>query len=329
MTQITALRWPAHVRTTQRDQDFADAVLAGLAAPVRTIPARYFYDTVGSELFEQITELPEYYPTRTETGLLRQYADAVAKAVGPNRAVIEFGSGSSVKTPLLLNAISPSAYVPIDISGDFLYQAAAELGRAHPDLHILPLAADFTQRVVLPASIQGRPLMGFFPGSTIGNFTHAGAVNLLRAFRTNLGTDAWLLIGIDTRKESTRLLTAYDDASGVTAAFNLNLLHRINRELDGTIPIDLFAHEVRWNNALGRIEMHLRTLEDVRFRVAGEAFVMQAGETIHTENSYKYTLPEARLLAHASGWDPVHVWTDPEQLFSLHLWRAAAEDLES
>lgn len=303
------------------DGDFAEAVLAGLAQPQKTIPARFFYDIAGSELFEKITQLPEYYPTRTEVGILEANGTAIAAAVGPGRAVIEFGSGSSAKTPLLLRIVAAAAYVPIDISAEFLDMAAADLARKLPELPVFPLAADFTRPLRLPAGIAGRPKFGFFPGSTLGNLAPAAAVDLLRAFADTLGDGSWLVIGLDLRKDSAVLEAAYNDVAGVTAAFNLNVLHRINRELDGTFDIAAFAHCAPFNAGLGRIEMHLRALRDTSFTVLGKPFAMAAGESIHTENSYKWTLDEARLLARAAGWDPIDVWTDPDARFALHLWR--------
>ena len=303
------------------DGDFAEAVLTGLSAPQKVIPARFFYDTAGSELFEAITRLPEYYPTRTEVAILEGCGPAIAAAVGPGRAVVEFGSGSSAKTPLLLRTVSASAYVPIDISAEFLEMAAADLAWKLPELPVFPLAADFTRPLRLPAGIANRAKLGFFPGSTLGNLAPVAAVDLLRAFGDTLGEKAWLVIGLDLRKDAAALEAAYNDAAGVTAAFNINLLHRINRELDGTIDVSAFEHFAPFNARLGRIEMHLRAARDVAFTVLGEAFTMAAGETIHTENSYKWTLDEARLLARAGGWVPVDVWTDEAARFALHLWR--------
>jgi L-histidine N-alpha-methyltransferase len=305
------------------DGDFAEAVLAGLAQPQKTIPARFFYDTAGSELFEKITQLPEYYPTRTEVGILEANGASIAAAVGPGRAVIEFGSGSSAKTPLLLRTVAASAYVPIDISAEFLDMAAADLARKLPELPVFPLAADFTRPLRLPTGIVGRPKLGFFPGSTLGNLAPAAAIDLLRAFADTLGDGSWLVIGLDLRKDATTLEAAYNDAAGVTAAFNLNLLHRINRELDGTIDVAAFAHTAPFNPDLGRIEMHLRAVHETSFTVLGTPFALAAGETIHTENSYKWTLDETRLIARAAGWNPVDVWTDPDARFALHLWQAA------
>jgi len=303
------------------DGEFAEAVLTGLAQPQKTIPARFFYDTAGSELFEKITALPEYYPTRTEVGILEANGAAIAAAVGPGRAVIEFGSGSSAKTPLLLRTVAASAYVPIDISAEFLDMAAADLARKLPELPVFPLAADFTRPLRLPAGIAGRPKLGFFPGSTLGNLAPAAAVDLLRAFADTLGDGSWLVIGLDLRKDPVVLEAAYNDTAGVTAAFNLNLLHRINRELDGTVDVAAFVHTAPFNPVLGRIEMHLKATADISFTVLGTPFRMAAGETIHTENSYKWTLDEAQLLARAAGWQPLEVWTDPHARFALHLWR--------
>lgn len=307
--------------------DFGHAAIAGLSQPRKTIPARFFYDRRGSELFEEITRLPEYYPTRTETALLRAHAQDIVRLTGTGRAVVEFGSGSSAKTPILLGAIRPAAYLPIDISGEFLAAAARALAQDHPDIRVVPIAGDFTDPIALPADLEG-PLVGFFPGSTIGNFPPYAAVDLLRSFRDTLGPDAMLVIGIDTRKNPRLLEAAYDDAAGITAAFNLNLLHRMNRELDGSIDVDLFEHRIVWNDDRGRIEMHLEATEATEFRVAGEQFAMRAGETIHTENSYKYRTEEARLLARAAGWEPMAMWSDPEAMFGLHVWCAASAQME-
>jgi len=305
--------------------DFAAAVRTGLAQPQKVIPARFFYDHAGSELFEAITDLPEYYPTRTEITILTDNAAAIAAAVGPGRAVIEFGSGSSAKTPLLLRAIAPAAYVPVDISAEFLHQAAAGLAADFPGLPVVPVAADFTHPFRVPASVAALPRLGFFPGSTLGNLAPVAAVDLLRGFATTLGDDSWLVIGLDlapgAAKSQAMLEAAYDDAQGVTAAFNLNLLHRINRELGGDIDVSGFAHRTLWNADLGRIEMHLVAQRAMAFSAAGQHVEMAAGETIHTENSYKWTLSETRLLARASGWQPVTAWTDPDARFSLHLWQ--------
>ena len=229
------------------DIAFRADVHAGLAQAQKAIPARWFYDTTGSALFEDITALPEYYPTRSETDLLTRHATDIAAAVGPGRAVVELGSGSSTKTPLLLGAIAPAAYVPVDISGDFLRDSAAALAARFPGLPIYPVEADFTQRVAMPREICPLPKLGFFPGSTIGNMVARTAIDLLRNWREALGEESLLLIGIDRIKDIAVLERAYDDPAGVTAAFNLNLLERINRELGGDIPVDNFTHRAIWN----------------------------------------------------------------------------------
>jgi L-histidine Nalpha-methyltransferase len=304
------------------DPRFRADVLAGLAARPRAIPARWFYDRRGSELFEAITDLPEYYPTRAERMALARIGPELAALTGPGRAVVEFGSGSSTKTPLLLDAVAPAAYVPIDISGDFLRQSAAALATRFPTLPVLPLEADFTAPLSLPPQVLDLPKLGFFPGSTIGNLAPPEAVDLLRAMRGSLGEGAQLLIGMDRIKAAKTLIAAYDDAAGVTAAFNLNLLARINRELDGTLPLDGFAHQARWNDAAARIEMHLVATRDLGFTVAGQRFDMEEGETIHTENSHKYGQRDARLLLAAGGWTPLAEWTDPDALFAVFLAQA-------
>ena len=306
------------------DPQFRADVLAGLERRPRAIPARWFYDRRGSELFEDITGLPEYYPTRTETAILAALADDLAARVPAGAAVIEFGSGSSTKTPLVLDAVSPSAYVPIDISGAFLRASSAALSARYPGLLVLPLEGDFTRPLTLPRTIAGASRLGFFPGSTIGNLIPHAAVDLLRAMRASLGERSMLLIGMDRIKDAAVLGRAYDDSAGVTAAFNLNLLERINRELGGTIPIDSFAHRAIWNDDRARIEMHLEAIRDAAFTVDGHDFTIAAGETIHTENSHKYGDRDARILLRAGGWTPVACWTDPDDLFAVYLAEAQA-----
>ena len=304
------------------DPAFRADVLAGLERHPRAIPARWFYDRKGSELFEAITDLPEYYPTRAETAILKTLCPDLVAHVGKGRAVVEFGSGSSTKTPVVLRCVEPSAYVPIDISGDFLRESARSLQQAFPDLPIHPLEGDFMRPLTLPAVVADSPKLGFFPGSTIGNMTPAMATDLLRAMRGSLGEGAMLLIGMDRAKSSDVLVPAYDDAAGVTAAFNRNLLDRINRELDGTIPVEAFRHRALWNDDRSRIEMHLAATRDVAFTIEGRPFAMAAGETIHTENSHKYGPRDAKILLRAGGWTPVEEWTDPDQLFSVYLAEA-------
>ncbi len=304
------------------DRAFRADVLAGLGQPQKAIPARWLYDDAGSQLFEDITQVPEYYPTRSEKEILENRGQEFAEAVGSGRAVVEFGSGSSVKTPLLLEAIDPGAYVPLDIAGDFLRAAAADLSAKFPGLPVYPVEADFTKKVQLPPEVADMPKLGFFPGSTIGNMVPRTAVDLLRSMRETLGTDAMLLIGMDLIKDKDVLEAAYDDARGVTAQFNLNLLRRINRELDGTIPVDRFHHEARWNDTFARIEMHAVADEDVSFEVAGRRFSMQAGETIHTENSHKFDARSSNTLLLAGHWTPFARWTDAQGRFSVILAEA-------
>ncbi len=306
------------------DLAFRADVLAGLAAPIPAVPARWLYDRRGSELFEEITELPEYYPTRTERALLERHCSDVARVAGTGAAVVEFGSGSSAKTPLLLRAVDPAAYVPIDISGDFLRDSAAALQPSFPGLPIFPVEGDFMHPIRLPDAVANWTKLGVFPGSTIGNLVPRTAVDLLRAMKDTLGLGSWLLIGMDRVKDEAVLVRAYDDEAGVTAAFNLNLLHRINRELDGTIPIDAFRHRAIWNDRMSRIEMHLEAVRDLAFTVAGKPFRFARGASIHTENSHKYGLRDARLLLRAAGWGVVEEWTDDAGQFALVLAEAEA-----
>ena len=315
------------LRLVERDASGVDLafradVLLGLAQIQKAVPARWFYDDAGSQLFEDITQLPEYYPTRAETEILATHSSAIADLIGPGRAVVEFGSGSSVKTPLLLSAIEPSAYVPLDIAGDFLRASSAALAAKFPGLPVLPVEADFMRRVELPADVAALPKLGFFPGSTIGNMIARTATDLMRSMRETLGDGALLLIGMDLVKDEQALIAAYDDAAGVTARFNRNLLTRINRELAGDIPIAAFRHEARWNDTFARIEMHLVAQSDVAFTVSGEPFTMRAGETIHTENSHKFTRRSGQMLLAAGGWEPRGRWTDSAGQFMLVLAEA-------
>jgi L-histidine Nalpha-methyltransferase len=317
----------ANLKLVEHDDDGVDLafraeVLQGLSEPQKAIPARWFYDMRGSELFEEITRLSEYYPTRVETELLADNASKIAELIGPGHVVVEFGSGSSVKTPLLLRELAASAYVPLDISGEFLSQSSKELGDKFPDLSIIPIEANFMRPVRLPDSVPAADRLGFFPGSTIGNMVPHTAIDLLRSMRDTLGDRSRLLIGIDRHKDIDRLLAAYDDSEGVTARFNLNLLERINRELGGDVPADQFRHLARWNPDWSRIEMHLEALVDLTFTVSGREVHMRKGETIHTENSHKYTPDQGRLLLQTGGWTPVRLWSDPADDFMLILAEA-------
>ncbi len=304
---------------------FREDVLRGLSAPIPSIPARWLYDRRGSELFDAITRLPAYYPTRTETALLERVMPEIAARVPDGGAVVELGSGSSTKTPILLQAVNPSAYVPVDISADYLNESAALLQHDFHELDVLPVVADFARPFDLPDAIADVPRLGFFPGSTIGNFVPRSATDLLRQFRALLGVGAQLLIGMDRVKPVDRLLAAYDDEEGVTAAFNLNLLERINRELGGDILLEAFRHDARWNDILSRIEMHLVAVRDVRFTIGGQSFDVAAGQSIHTENSHKYGPRGARVQLLAGGWTPVAEWTDDGDDFLVILAEAQPE----
>lgn len=314
----------ANLKLVDRDDDGVDLafraeVLQGLSEPQKAIPARWFYDMKGSELFEEITRLQEYYPTRVETRLLADHASEIGELIGPGRVVVEFGSGSSLKTPLLLRELDALAYVPLDISGEFLRQSSLELGEKFPELSIIPIEANFMRPVRLPDTVPAVERLGFFPGSTIGNMVPHTAIDLLRSMRDTLGARSRLLIGIDRHKDIDRLLAAYDDSEGVTARFNLNLLERINRELGGDVPADRFLHLACWDANWSRIEMHLEALDDLTFTVSGQPVQMRKGETIHTENSHKYTPDQGRLLLQAGGWTPIRLWSDPADDFMLIL----------
>ncbi|CAN7162082.1 ergothioneine biosynthesis protein EgtB [Phenylobacterium sp. LjRoot225] len=302
---------------------FRDDVLEGLSRPQKSISPKYFYDAEGSRLFEAICELAEYYPTRTEIGLLRGAAAEIASAITPGAALVEFGSGASVKTRILLDAAPQlAAYVPVDISPDALAEAARAIGRDYPKLIVAPLAEDFTTALRLPAEIAGRPVTGFFPGSTLGNFAPDEARDFLVRARRLLGEGAQFLIGIDLVKSEGELVAAYDDALGVTAAFNKNLLARINRELGGDFDLEGFAHRALWNAGESRIEMHLESLREQQVEVAGRSFRFQAGETLHTENSHKFTVEGVARLAEAAGWRLERRWTSVHPAFAVVLLQA-------
>jgi dimethylhistidine N-methyltransferase len=300
-----------------------DDVLEGLAKARKQIPPKHFYDAEGSRLFEAITELKEYYPTRTEIGLLRQAAGEIAAEIPDGAALVEFGSGASVKTRILLDAAPQVAvYAPIDISGSALDQAAHAIRADYPKLTVAPLREDFTTALELPQATTGRPVVGFFPGSTIGNFTPDEALAFLKGARRLLGEGSAFLVGADLVKDEATLVAAYDDALGVTAAFNKNLLARINRELSGDFDLDAFAHRAVWNAAESRIEMHLVSLRDQGVTVAGRTFRFAAGETLHTENSHKFTLEGLAELAARAGWRLQRRWVSAHPAFAVVLLRA-------
>ncbi|MEE9276550.1 MAG: L-histidine N(alpha)-methyltransferase [bacterium] len=301
---------------------FLDEVLRGLGRPQKSLPCKYFYDERGSALFERICELEEYYPTRTEVAIMRAHLPEMADLLGPGCMIVEYGSGNGMKIRLLLDHLKdPAAYVPVEISREHLLRAAAALSRDYPRLDVLPVCADFTGRFDLPRG--KRPVarrIGFFPGSTIGNFTREEAAGLLGRISAVLGEGGGLLIGVDLKKDKAVLEAAYNDSLGVTRDFNLNILENINRTLGAGFRIDRFGHRAFYDDALGRIEMHLVSLEDQTVRVGGVEFSFAEGETIHTENSHKYSLEDFAGIAAEGGFAVRRVWTDPDRLFSVqHL----------
>jgi dimethylhistidine N-methyltransferase len=303
--------------STPSTSAFAADVVAGLTAKPKRLSPKYFYDLAGSALFERITHLPEYYPTRSELGILKANAPAIASLFPPNCALVEFGAGSSRKARILLGAAATvEAYVPVDISGDFVEQDAAQLRRDFPRLTVVPLVGDFAQELEFPPAIAKLPRVGFFPGSTIGNFEPYEACRFMRHVGGLLGKDGILVIGVDLIKDKDVLFRAYNDAEGVTAKFNFNLLVRINRELGANFNLGAFEHHAFYNSEQNRIEMHLASLRRQKVKVNGTTIDFRAGETIHTENSYKYTIESFQALARGSGWTPRKVWTDG--LFSVH-----------
>jgi L-histidine N-alpha-methyltransferase len=298
---------------------FARDVVSGLTASRKTLRPKYFYDEEGSRLFEEITRLQEYYPTRTEIGILEKYGRDIAQLIPAGGALVEFGSGSSVKIRTILRALDKlEVYVPVDISADFLAGEAADLQSDFPRVRVLPVAADFTRPFALPAAAQKRPRVGFFPGSTIGNFEPGEAESFLRHAARILGHGAHFIVGVDLIKDADVLHAAYNDAAGVTARFNLNLLARINRELGANFDLDAFEHCAVFNDERSRIEMHLVSRTRQRVAVCGRKIEFEAGETIHTECSYKYTLASFGSLARHTGWTPVQSWTDERGYFSIH-----------
>jgi len=311
-------------RPIEAASSFAADVIAGLTAKPKYLPPKYFYDLAGSALFERITHLAEYYPTRSELSLLTEHAPAMASLLPPGAALIEFGSGSSRKARIVLRAAAcVEAYVPIDISGEFLREDAARLRRDFPHLTIVPVAADFTVMTAPPAEVAAKPRAGFFPGSTIGNFEPHEAAAFLRRAGQILGAGSLLLVGVDLVKAPDILYRAYNDAEGVTAKFNLNLLARINRELGANFDLAAFEHHAFYNGECSRIEMHLASTTRQKVRIGEATVEFRAGETIHTENSYKYSIASFQALARGSGWAPLAAWTDG--LFSVHALRMAAD----
>ena len=305
--------------------DFLGSVVEGLSAPQKHLHCKFLYDEEGSHLFDDICELPEYYPTRTEIGILERHAADIANVIGPKAQIVEFGSGAGIKIRLLLSALTdPLAYMPVEISREHLLAASTSLAKDFPDLRIAPVCADYTSPFTLPVPAGEKPsnIAGFFPGSTIGNFTRAEAVDFLSLTRRLLGPGATMIIGIDLVKDVDVLRAAYNDAAGVTAAFNLNFLKRINRELGSDFDLATFEHDARWNPELERIEMHLVSVKDQTVTIGGHHFAFRKGETIHTESSHKYRIDGFRKLATEAGYEPERVWTDERNYFSVHALRA-------
>jgi len=301
--------------------DFLGDVIAGLSSRPKTLPCKYFYDERGSQLFDQICALPEYYPTRTETALMKEKAAEMSAAFGPEVQVLEYGCGSIEKVRVLLDALErPASYIAVDISREHLRDAAEILAQDYPAIEVHAICTDFTQPFDIPADLPGRRRVGFFPGSTIGNFEPAAAVRFLGQIYRDVGPGGGLLIGADRKKEESILHAAYNDSAGVTGAFNLNLLVRINAELGGDFEIDAFAHDAIYNPAAGRIEMHLISRRAQSVNVGGHRFSFDEGETIHTENSHKYDIDEFQDMARQVGFVPKRVWTDADDLFSIHYF---------
>lgn len=301
-------------------ENFRDEVLLGLAKSPKSLPCKFFYDSKGSQLFNQICDLEEYYPTRTELAILQTYRQDICALVGKNSLIIEYGSGGSQKVRLLLNILdSPLAYLPIDISKDYLFADAQELSRDFPNLEIIALCADYTKSLILPPiHLNFAKKVVFFPGSTIGNLDYDEAKQLLVNTTNILNFNDALLIGVDLKKDPSILNNAYNDKKGVTAQFNLNLLTRINNSLQANFNLANFAHYAFYNQQKGRIEMHIISLVDQSIFIDDLEFRLQKNELIHTENSYKYDIQEFQLLAKEAGFTPTKVWTDPANLFSVH-----------
>ncbi|MCB2106410.1 MAG: L-histidine N(alpha)-methyltransferase [Rhodobacteraceae bacterium] len=308
-------------------ESFEQAVISGLSASPKSIPCRYLYDAAGSTLFDKICELPEYYPTRTETRILDDNAAEIAALIGPRAQIVELGSGSSDKIRVLLELlVSPKTYVPIDISAEHLQSAAETVARAHPSIPVAAVCADYTSNFDLPQVLEDGydKRVAFFPGSTIGNMTNSEAVAFLERVRHLCGPRSDLLIGADLQKEPSLLNAAYNDSQGITAEFTLNVLHRINRELDGDIDVSRFVHDAGYVPERGRMEIFLRSEVDQLIHAAGRGFRVRSGERIHIEYSYKYTIDGFRDLVASAGYTPVHYWVDAQQLFSVHYLRVAA-----
>lgn len=306
--------------------DFRREVLAGLAATPRRLAPKFFYDAEGSRLFDAITRQPEYYPTRTEIGLLRAHGPEIAERLGRQAALIELGSGSDIKIRSLLDVLRPAEYLPLDISLSHLRASATGIARDYPQIRVRATCVDYTRAFALPPIAPEAHRVVFYPGSSVGNFEPADVRDLLRWVAGMVGPGGRLLIGVDLKKGAARLNAAYNDAAGVTAAFNRNVLVRMATELGAQLTVEDFAHHAFYNDALGRIEMHLRAQRATRIEIAGQVFDFAEGEGIHTENSYKYSTEEFGALAATVGFVTEQVWCDAERLFSVHCLRVAAPE---
>ena len=316
-----ALKNSTQPKVVANHDDFLADVLEGLSQKPKTLKPKYFYDNKGAQLFTEICDAPEYYPTRTEIGILTQNAEDIASTIGRNVALIEYGSGALEKIQILLNVLEdPAGLIPVDISEDQLFKAASELRVIYPDLEVLPIAADFTKPINIPQlSSTPKNRVAFFPGSTVGNFEPKSAVEFLQGVAQTIGSGGLLLIGFDLKKQRDILIAAYDDKEGITASFNKNILTRINSELDGNFNSNLFKHLALYNENKSRIEMHLESLEEQIVLIRNESFQFLKQETIHTENCYKFTELEFESLAKKADLHRVKVWTDPLNLFAVML----------
>ena len=304
-------------------ENFRSAVMDGLGRSPKRLPPKFFYDEQGSRLFDAITQLPEYYPTRTEIGLLRRHGQEIAERLGSGLLLIELGSGSDVKIRVLLHALHPSAYMPIDISAQHLYRSGLAIAEDFPDLQVHAVCADYSAPLRLPEVVHIYPRAAFFPGSSIGNFEPGQAGSLLERIASVLGPGGRLIIGVDLKKDAGILDVAYNDAQGVTAAFNRNLLVRINRELEADFDLGAFDHHAFYNAEQGRVEMHLMANSPQQVHINGHRFDFREGEGVHTENSYKYSVAEFRTMAKKAGYVSERVWQDERNLFSLHCLRVS------
>lgn len=304
------------------ESNFASDIVEGLGQKPATIPPKYFYDALGSKLFDQITQLEEYYPTRTEISILKKHADDIAQEIGTGSILVEPGGGSCTKVHILLDGLKPKAYVPMDISSQHLKAASENLAQQYPHLEIHAVCTDFTRQMRVPASAPEGTRVVFFPGSSIGNFTPTEAHAFLNSIAQLVGDKGYFLIGVDLKKDNTILQAAYDDTLGITAKFNLNVLNRINHELEANFELEQWRHKAFYNEELGRIEMHLISCCNQSVTIAGQRFHFVTDESIHTENSYKYSVDEFISLAAKSGFTSQNVWLDEQSLFSVHLFKA-------